>query len=358
MQLHELGWTETLTRQFQTYDAESLSPARVIREDRGRCVLATEVGEIAARVSGRFRHDARERIDLPAVGDWVAFRPRPEAGRGTIHAVLPRQSRFVRKVAGETAEAQVVAANVDVVFLVTGLDANYRLRRIERYLALAAESGARPVILLSKCDLQAEPDRFVMEVEAVAAGVPIHAVSARCGTGVERALAYLGAGETGALLGSSGVGKSSLVNRWLGEDRLRTAEVRASDGRGRHATTRRELFRLPGGQLVIDTPGLRELRLWGDRESLAGAFGDIEELAAGCRFRDCRHEGEPGCAVQRSLGDGGLDVGRFESYLEQGRELDYLRRRCDVRARKAEEGRWRRIAIESRRLKKRRDRGR
>jgi ribosome biogenesis GTPase len=257
MQLHELGWTETLTRQFQTYDAESLSPARVIREDRGRCVLATEVGEIAARVSGRFRHDARERIDLPAVGDWVAFRPRPEAGRGTIHAVLPRQSRFVRKVAGETAEAQVVAANVDVVFLVTGLDANYRLRRIERYLALAAESGARPVILLSKCDLQAEPDRFVMEVEAVAAGVPIHAVSARCGTGVERALAYLGAGETGALLGSSGVGKSSLVNRWLGEDRLRTAEVRASDGRGRHATTRRELFRLPGGQLVIDTPGLR-----------------------------------------------------------------------------------------------------
>jgi ribosome biogenesis GTPase len=245
----------------------------------------------------------------------------------SIDALLPRRSRFSRKVAGETTEEQVVAANIDTVFLVSGLDHDFNLRRIERYLTTAWDGGARPVIILNKADLATDLPAAIAQVEAVACGAPIHAMSSKRGDGVEVLGAYLAPGQTCAFLGSSGVGKSTLVNRLRGDERQRTAEVRASDSRGRHTTTNRELLELPGGGLLIDTPGMREMQLW--EGSLEDAFADIHALATGCHFRDCRHTTEPRCAVVAASEHGGLDPARLESYRRLQRELDLHARRQD-----------------------------
>ncbi len=333
MKLAELGWHDFFSDLFEPYRRDGLSPARVVAQHRDMCLAAGENGELAAEVSGRFRHETKERSGYPAVGDWVAVEPFA-ADRGLIHAVLERRSAFVRKTPGELTEAQVVAANIDTVFLVTGLDGDFNLRRIERYLTTAWDSGASPVIVLNKCDLCPDIAAVAAQVELIALGTPVLAVSARDGANLETLAGCLGPGKTAALLGSSGVGKSTIINRLLGAERQATAPVREADSHGRHTTSRRELIVLPGGGLLIDTPGMRELQLWADEESLTRAFGDIEKLAADCRFKDCRHEDEPGCAVRRAAGDGTLGPGRLESYLKQRGEIERLARKQDKRSRR------------------------
>ncbi len=347
MNLAGLGWSPFFEEAFAPYAVDSLVPGRVAVQHRGAYEVYTELGELPAEVTGRLCHEALGAGDLPAVGDWVAARPRPEGDRLTIHAVLPRRTKFSRKAAGEEIEEQVVAANVDVVFLVSALT-GIKLRRLERYLALGWESGAEPVVVLTKADLCAEVAAAAAEVEAVAIGVPVHAVSNVTGEGLDELRPYFAGGRTVAALGSSGVGKSTLINRLAGRDLQAVQEVRA-DGKGRHTTTRRELVPLPGGGLVLDTPGMRELQLWDASGGVEGAFEDVGALAARCRFPDCVHESEPGCAVRAALEDGSLDSERLVSYRKLLRELLHLEQKGDKRARAEERKKWRRFARSQRR---------
>lgn len=354
MDLHQLGWSAALHQDFAHLEAEGLVPARVAREDKQSYVVYAECGALRATVSGRLRNSAAGPADFPAVGDWVAIQPRPAEQQATIHTVVPRRSAFSRQAAGAAARQQVLAANVDCVFLVSGLDGDFNPRRIERYLTLAWESGAAPVIVLNKADICAELDARVCAVEAIALGVPVLIVSAHNGRGMAELRSHVGPGITAALLGSSGVGKSSLINSLLGEEQLRIGAVRADDSRGRHTTTHRELLILPGGGIVIDTPGLRELQLWARDDALDGAFADIEELGRQCRFRDCAHAGEPGCAVRIAIVRGVLSRERFESYLKLKRELRFAARREDVGLIRAERERWKPIAAWAKKRAKRR----
>lgn len=329
--LPALGWDERYSTAFAPMAAEGWQPARVILEHQHIYRVATDHDEMSATVSGRLRHAASSRSDYPAVGDWVAIQ-RPGSGRATIHAVLPRRSRFLRKMAGSTTEAQVVAANVDVIFIVAGLDHDYNPRRIERYLVTAWEGGATPVIVLNKADLEPTLQPRLDEIARIAPGVPVHAVSCRSDDGVATLGPYLQVGRTVALLGSSGVGKSTIINRLLGFDRQRTRDVRASDSRGRHTTTNRELVVLPTGGLLIDTPGMRELQLWNVGEALEDAFDDVRAAAADCHFRDCRHGTEPRCAVKIAVTEGRIAPERLENYRRLQRELDSLAVRQDERS--------------------------
>jgi ribosome biogenesis GTPase len=346
--LETLGWDAAWAEQFDPYRADGLVPGRVAVQHRGAWDVLAEPGELRTDIAGRLVHEAPSPAELPVVGDWVAVAPRAEEAAGTIQAVLPRRTRFSRKTAWTAVEEQVLAANLDVVFIVSSLNEDLNLRRLERYLTMAWESGAQPVILLTKADLHPSPEGAIAEVESVAYGLPVHALSARTGEGVDSVLAHLQPGVTTALLGSSGVGKSTLVNRLAGEELLLTREIR-DDGRGRHTTTRRELVLLPGGGLVIDTPGLREVQLWEADEGLEEAFDDVAELAAACRFSDCAHETEPGCADREALADGRLARERWESYVKLQRELEHLERRLDKRALSEQRKRWRAVNLDLRR---------
>jgi ribosome biogenesis GTPase len=322
-----LGWSPELAEAFAPHAEQGLVPARVTIPNRGVYSVAGDDGELEAELSGRLRHDADGSGALPAVGDWVALRPPVGDGRATIAAVLPRRTKLSRKVAEREVDEQVLAANVDVVFLVTSLNRELKLRRIERYLTTAWESGATPVILLTKADLADDADARRAEVESIAFGVPVHVVSALAGEGMDELPPYFAGHRTGVFLGSSGVGKSTLINVLAGEELQAVAEIRESDDRGRHTTTRRELLVLPDGGIVIDTPGMRELQLWESEEGMDTAFADIAELATQCFFGDCSHRREPRCAIKRALADGSLDRARWDSYLRLQREL----RRLDVR---------------------------
>ena len=335
--LEDLGWDGRLADAFRDREGEGCVPGRVAQAQREIYVVWTAAGEVRAALAGRLRQDARAAADLPAVGDWVALAP-AAGGPAPIVAVLPRRTAFSREAAGAARGEQVIAANVDTLLLVTGLDRDFNPRRIERSLVLAWESGAMPVIVLNKADACADPAPLVAEARAVAPGVPVHVVSGREGTGLDGLDAYLVRGRTVALVGSSGVGKSTLINRLVGHDVQATREVRARDGRGQHATTRRELVRLPGGALLVDTPGWRELRLFSDEAALDQAFVDLAALAAECRFRDCAHAQEPGCAVRA-----GLDGARLASYHKLQAELRSQAVRQDGRARAAQNRRIRSI---------------
>ncbi len=350
--LEKLGWDAHWASEFGPFLEQGLTPARVTCEHREAYDVLGESGELRSEISGRFRFDHPVHTEWPAVGDWVAIAPRPEEGAATIHAVLPRRSRFSRKAAGDRTEEQVVAANVDIVFPVSSLDGDFNVRRIERYLTVAWDSGARPVVVLNKADLRADVASFVSEVENVAFGTPVIPLSAATGQGLEALRAMLPPGATGAFLGSSGVGKSSLVNALIGTARQATQAVRADDSRGRHTTTHRELIPLPNGGLIIDTPGMRELQIWAEDDGLGSAFSDVEALATHCRFGDCTHAGEPGCAVQAALEDGTLQRDRFRSYAKLQREIRYQALRQEQSARLIEKDRWKKIAKEIRRIER------
>ena len=337
--LAALGWDADFARDFAPYQAQGRTPARVVAEHRGRYVVAAEDGERAASLAGRLRHRARGREDLPATGDWVALGTGDD-GAAAIHAVLPRRSAFVRKAAGETTEAQVMAANVDAALIATALPADLSERRIERYLAMAWESGAVPVVVLTKADLAEDVESALRAVRGVAPGVDVVAVSSVSGEGVDALGRWLRPGRTAVLLGSSGVGKSTLANRLMDATTMRTSGVRG-DGRGRHTTTHRQLLRLAGGALLIDTPGLRELQLWTADTGLDATFADVEALANRCRFGDCGHGVEPGCAVRAAVESGALDPERLESWLRLRRELAWLATRQDQAAAAEERARVR-----------------
>jgi ribosome biogenesis GTPase len=356
LSLETFGWSEFFARSFAPFAGAGYGAGRVAVQHKAQYELYTEHGELSAETTGRMQHDARSKKDLPIVGDWVVIRAREQENKATIYDIVPRKSKFSRKAAGTKTEEQIVAANIDTVFLVTGLDGNFNLRRLERYLVLAWESGADPVIVLNKADLCDDIEQKVREVQSIALGVPIVAMSAIRDRGLDQVLAHIKAGTTGALLGSSGVGKSTIINHLLGRELLKTQEVRETDDRGRQTTTRRELIVLPSGGLLMDTPGMRELQLWGGDEGIKDAFQDIAELAEQCPFRNCQHGPEPGCAVQQALQDGTLDAARFASYQKLQREIDYFSRRQDKPADLIEKERWKKIAAARKKLNKARGR--
>jgi ribosome biogenesis GTPase len=307
--LEDFGWNEFFEEHFKILNIPETIPARVISEDKSGFQVYCREGELTAKISGKMHYEAGKEKPYPAVGDWVALKPLIDERKGIIQAVLPRKSKFSRKAAGERTEEQIVSANVDTVFIVSGLDGgrNLNLRRLERYLTLAWNSGATPVIVLNKLDLCEDIESCLRTVEEIAPGINIHPVSAKDRTGLDALRNYLTPGSTAAFLGSSGVGKSALTNALVGFDRQETGAVREDDHLGRHTTTRRELVLLPGGGIVIDTPGMREIQMWGGEEDLEGAFQDIESLARDCRFKDCGHRAESGCAVKAAIEKGELD---------------------------------------------------
>ena len=356
--LNDLGWNDEWARKFAPHAAEGLVPARVAIEFNYIYRLFAESGEVQAQHAGRMRHQAVAKEQLSAVGDWVALKPTPGEAAGTIEAVLPRKSKFSRKVAGELTEEQIVAANIDTVFLVMGLDGDYNPRRLERYLLLAHESGANPVVILNKADVADHLSDDMDEIRGLAVGIPVHAISAKTREGVEIIDSYLGQGKTAALLGSSGVGKSTLVNALVGEEMLKTKEVRAHDSRGRHTTRHRHLIMLPDRRgLLIDTPGMRELQLWTQPETAHETFEDIEALAAGCHFTDCRHSEEPRCAVKQAVEDGVLASDRLQGFLKLQDEVRSLESRKQVREQINVKRRFKTVSRSMKKLYRDRDKG-
>ncbi len=344
MTLDTFGWTVFFEAHFAPHREHGLIPGRVAIQHKDRYTFLTEQGELSGQVSGKFRFDAKGMQSFPAVGDWVALETSSFDQPAIVHHVLERKSKFSRKVAGDRLDEQILAANIDITFLVMGLDGDYNLRRMERYLTVAWESGARPVIVLNKSDVCNSLEECTQEVLSIAQGVDIIVMSAHQSEQIAPLRSLLTPGTTGVLLGSSGVGKSTITNVLLGKDHFKVSEVREHDSRGRHTTPHRELLILPTGGIIIDTPGLRELQLWGGDEGMHESFDDIEELASNCRFRNCRHEAEPNCAVKSAMENGSLDSGRYESYLKLQREIRYLASKQEMSAQRLEKERWKDIS--------------
>lgn len=336
--LVELGWGEFFARQVP--EGTELAPGRVVAEHRTCYRVQTAAGDLAAQISGRLRHSARSRSDLPAVGDWVLLQTGSSEDDATVHQVLERRSKFSRKEAGQRTDEQIVAANIDYVWIVTGLDQDFSLRRIERYLTLAWESGATPVAVLTKSDLVDDAAAYGTQVEQLSPGLPVHVVNALAGQGMEALRFYVRNQSTVALLGSSGVGKSTLVNALAVSSLQETGAVRG-DGKGRHTTIHRQLHLLPDGGMIVDSPGMRELQMWDAGDGVAETFGEVEQLAGSCRFADCQHMTEPGCAVREAIESGELSEQRLASYHKLQRELAHLERKQDARAAQQEKQRIR-----------------
>ncbi len=337
--LETYGWSDALQHDFAPHAAAGLIAGRVILQQRGLYGLATDLGELRAEISGKLARDA-EAGGYPAAGDWVALAAGGAGELAIIHHVLPRRIAFTRKAAGSGGGLQVVAANADVAFITAALNGDLNPRRLERYLAAAWQSGASPVVVLTKADLVDDVEAAVTAVEAVAVGAPVLAISSLTGEGLEAVRGYLAPGRTAVMVGSSGVGKSTLLNALMGTERMATGAIREDDGRGRHTTSHRELIALPGGGLLLDTPGMRELGLWDSEEGLVATFEDIEALAANCRFGDCGHTNEPGCAVRAALESGALDEARWQGYRKLQRELAFTESKEDPALRAARRRQW------------------
>ncbi len=334
MTVHELGWDDEWAAAFAPFAERAWQPARIVVQHRKTFDVLCEAGELTAAVSGSLHHLKDDVDALPAVGDWVAISHRPQDSLARIRAVVPRRTWFVRKAAGFHAEPQVIAANIDTIFLVSSLALPLNPRRIERFLALAHAGGIEPVVLLNKADVCADLDAVVAAARGVAQDSEVRVVSARTGDGLDALRPSLAGQRTIGFVGPSGVGKSTLVNALCGIERQSVNDVREFDQKGRHTTTRRELIAVPGGGWVLDTPGMREVALWDAEEGLAGAFDDIAQLAEGCRFRDCRHDGEPGCALDAAVTRGDVDAARLDSYRRLQREMVQLTAATTERARR------------------------
>jgi ribosome biogenesis GTPase len=341
LSLEELGWNSFFEQACS--DKIEWKLARITAEHKGYFQAQTVEGNLLATVSGKLRHEIAGTGDWPAVGDWVEVRWEPSTLRGRIERVLPRRSKLVRKAVGRQVQEQVLASNLDVVFIVSALNQDLNNRRIERYLAMAWDSGARPVLLLNKADLCAQTEEVAGNVQGVAPGVEVLSLSAETRAGIEDLRLMIGVGTTAAFVGSSGVGKSTIINRLLGDERVRTQPARDSDDRGRHTTTSRQMHFLPDAGIVIDTPGMRELGLWENSDGVDRAFDDIQTMAQGCRFRDCTHGAEPGCAVQDAIRRGELPAERLENLQKLGAELRFLERKVDMAAASREKDKWKKI---------------
>jgi ribosome biogenesis GTPase len=365
MKLQLAGWNESWAQIFAEHlnnsSDKALKPARVLAQRRHTFALWTETGEIDAEVAGALLYRA-DQSGLPAVGDWVAVRQYAPGDVAIITDILPRRTNFSRKVSGRAAEEQVIAANIDLLFIVFGLDHDYNLRRLERYLVAAGESKAETVIVLNKADLCPDVDARVAEVRAIAPGVPVAAISA-LSVATNDLLRYIASGQTAALVGSSGAGKSTIVNQMLGTSAQTTQPTRESDSRGRHTTTHRELFFLPNGGLILDNPGIRELQLWSQELRQGGGssqvtavdqtFPEIDALAEQCGFRDCTHSAEPNCAVLGALASGEIEDARWRSYLKLRRELKHAQTLVDPNLRRTEKERWKKLTSAVKRNQKR-----
>nr|WP_262499794.1 ribosome small subunit-dependent GTPase A [Planococcus sp. ANT_H30] len=343
MKIEQYGWNSG----WQDKTTTNGTPGRVTLEHKNGYRVVTNDGEWLCSLSGKYRHQ-HHGIEFPCVGDWVMVEQMPGEDKGIIHHVLPRTSQFSRKVAGETSDIQLIAVNVDVVFLTMSLNDDFNIRRLERYLLAAWDSGSNPIIVLTKKDQCTDITPYLREVENVAFGVPIFAVSAHTSEGIEELQKQLTDSKTGALLGSSGVGKSSLINALSGNEQMVVQDIREDDSKGRHTTTHREMILLPAGGLMIDTPGMREFQLGDYSEGVTAGFSDVEDLALHCRFRDCAHHDEPGCCVQEALRNGKLDAGRYQSYLKLKRELAHMERKSDAAAQKAERNKWKQLTKDNR----------
>lgn len=320
--IEEYGWSDRLREMFADHALAGLTPGRVILQQRDAYVVVTDAGELRAKASGRLVHEARE-IAYPAVGDWVALAPDPRGRSATIHAILPRHTVLSRRGGVDSPrKLQILAANVDVAFVVSSMNADLNVRRIQRYLAAAWQSGARPVLVLTKSDLSDAPEKQVAEIMASDPGCPVLTVSIKQGVGLDALLEQVKPGETCVLIGSSGVGKSSLVNAFLKEDRMATQAIRESDDQGRHTTSHRQLILLPDGRMLLDTPGIREVGLIDAEEGVSAVFDDLELLVQQCKFNDCGHANEPGCAVKAALKAGSLDADRWTHFLKLKLELE------------------------------------
>lgn len=350
--LSQYGWTEDWNKEWNgmllaqaeaserqgAEFKENSQPARVIADFGQKLKLVTKEGECWGGVSGKFRHQTERQSDFPAVGDWVMITRTGLVDDAVIHQVLPRRSRISRQAAGMETKEQLIAANVDTLFLVQALNGDYNVRRMERYLTMAWNSGANPVVVLSKSDLCEDPTPFVAEISSVAIGVPVAVISAKMEQGMEELASYLQPGHTIALVGSSGCGKSTMANWLTGSEQQVTQGIREDDSKGRHTTTHRHLLPLASGAVLIDTPGMRELTLWDDGADVSAAFEDIDEVAGDCRYRDCRHENEAGCAVKEAVQNGQISQQRIESFKKMRRELEYQARKEAQKERKRQSG--------------------
>lgn len=347
MNLKKLGYNSFFEAYFNEYASEGQIPGRIAIQNLSNFTVYTELGELLGEVSGKFRFETENgKADVngyPAVGDWVLLRPFPNESKAIIDKILPRKNKFSRKEAGEKTIEQIVAANIDIVFIVNALNHDFNLRRLERYLTTVMDNEIQPVIILSKADLAHDLNAKIEQVREVVGVIPIQAISVKEGFGLEELEQYFVNNNTVAVLGSSGVGKSTLINTLAGEEKFFVQEVSDFSNKGKHTTTHREMIILANGGLIIDTPGMRELQLWDGGEGVAETFDDLEELSLQCKFTDCLHADEPGCAIRAAINKGEIDETRLKSYLKLMREVKYIESKQNVKTAIENKKHWKQV---------------